>query len=150
MKALIPRGRGSGNLGGKWQPIVNTGTLCRLLCKKNGWTNRDDVWDWVVGGLKEPCIWWEGVLLSGCPSRWKPFKLNVFQLQTIEQFKGGGDAAFCQITWQLVITKVLRSESAYNCIAVFMATLFQLITWSRNFIYTCWWCDGISSIVGYF
>jgi len=37
--------------------LQSTATLCSELCK-NGWTDRDAVWDLDLGGSKEACISW--------------------------------------------------------------------------------------------
>jgi len=56
MGIQVPHKRGNYE-GESGDPLESIGTLYRELCK-NGWTDRDAVWDMDPGGPKEPCIRW--------------------------------------------------------------------------------------------
>ena len=71
-------------LMGDWGiPLYSIGILCRQLCK-NGWTDRNAVWDAESGSSRKPCIRW-GV-------HWR------HPANATEPSMCGGDAALCQIT----------------------------------------------------
>jgi len=77
-------------------------------CAKNGWTDRDTVWDVDSGGSKEACVIWG--------AHWRHLA------NTIEASMCGSDAAFCiKLLWPLVMfadSKNIReiiSKSKYRC-----------------------------------
>jgi len=69
--------------GGKGQPAVKYSNICRERCK-NGWTNRDAVWDLDPGGPEEAYIS-RGTHMHNLAN-------------TTEPSMCGGDAACCQNT----------------------------------------------------
>ena len=65
--------------------------ICLSVCHvnypcKNGWTNRDAIWDMDMGGPEKACI--------RCSAHWRHL-VNV-----IEQSMHRGNAALCQITFE--------------------------------------------------
>jgi len=118
----IPHAKGQFLRGGR--PLYSIGIPCWELCK-NGWTNRDVVWDVDSGGRQEACIRWAPdshmwtARLRAKRGQLKTclavtiFKVTHQGAELVQMLiRGALDGVHTDATWQMIKPSVCSSDAA--------------------------------------